>query len=245
MFEEKKQAIRNKLSKLDPQGKETTKILQTVDSLSAYVKENPGKSGVVIALLVAVIGLGAGPLGLGVLTVTQLPILTGAVAFFLRTGLGLLKGEKASTAIGNALRTAVVGYLTGKVIGALSDAVVKAVQVGMPPEIEASILAKVNTLRGDTTNVVGIRFMKHRTVQFGSGGFKMDQATFSNFENSKPFLAMNNSQYATFQQLESVYNARPTVETAKPLFKFLETIRDSQRTQDYIKGAANFSNCDG
>lgn len=51
---------------------------------------------------------------------------------------------------------------------------------------------------------------------------------------------MNDSQYATFQQLESVYNARPTVETAKPLFKFLETIRDSQRTQDYIKGAALF-----
>ena len=93
MFEEKKKALRDKLSKLDTDGKETSYILKTVDGLGAYAKEKPVKTGIIIGLMTFAIGLGAGPLGLGALTAANLPFLTGGVAFVLRTGLGLLKGE--------------------------------------------------------------------------------------------------------------------------------------------------------
>jgi len=149
MFEVQKQELINKLSKTDKDGKETSKILQTVDQLAKYVKQNPGKSGVVIALMTAAIGIGAGPLGLGILTVTKLPILTAAVAFFLRTGLGLLKGEKASTAVGGALKAAAVGWLTGEfirsVVGPIFDAMIK---VPQPAVIQSDIINKVTDATG-------------------------------------------------------------------------------------------------
>jgi NADH:ubiquinone oxidoreductase subunit 6 (subunit J) len=149
LFEEKKQSLRNKLSKTDKEGKETSKILQSVDALAEYAKKNPGKSGVIIALMTTTIGLSAGTLGLGILTATQLPILTGAVAFFLRTGLGLLKGESASTAVGGALKAAAVGWITGKlistVVGPIFDNMIK---VPQPAILQPDVINKVTDATG-------------------------------------------------------------------------------------------------
>ena len=149
LFEEKKQSLRNKLSKTDKEGKETSKILQSVDALAEYAKKNPAKSGIIIALMTATIGLSAGTLGFGILTVTQLPILTGAVAFFLRTGLGLLKGEKASTAVGGALKAAAVGWITGKlissVVGPIFDNMIK---VPQPAILRPDIVDRVTDSTG-------------------------------------------------------------------------------------------------
>ena len=99
--------------------------------------------------MTATIGLSAGTLGFGILTVTQLPILTGAVAFFLRTGLGLLKGEKASTAVGGALKAAAVGWITGKlissVVGPIFDNMIK---VPQPAILRPDIVDRVTDSTG-------------------------------------------------------------------------------------------------
>ena len=136
VFEEKKKALRDKLSKLDKEGKETSYILKTVDGLGEYAKQNPGMSGIIIALMTFAIGLGVGPLGIGALTAASVPILTGAVAFILRSGLGLLKGESASTAVGGALKAGLVGYLTGKAIQQMGSILQKAIEMGQPISIK-------------------------------------------------------------------------------------------------------------
>jgi hypothetical protein len=96
------------------------------------------------------IGLGAGPLGLGALTAANLPFLTGGVAFVLRTGLGLLKGESASAAVGGALKTAVVGWLTGKVISSVMGPVFDhLIKLPQPAIIHPEIIERVTDAQGN------------------------------------------------------------------------------------------------
>ena len=236
VFEEKKKALRDKLSKLDKDGKETSYILKTVDGLGEYAKQNPGKSGVIIALMTFAIGLGVGPLGIGALTAASVPMLTGAVAFILRTGLGLLKGESASTAVGGALKAFVVGYLSGKAISLVGDTVTQMVQMGQPPLISDELIGKVNSLKGETVYVEQIRFMSR--AEFGPGGFNYD--TFRNF-NKGSYIAFTDSQYSTFKQLMNNYNTISNAESAKKLFSFMSQVSNSQTTADYIKGQELFN----
>jgi hypothetical protein len=71
-------------------------------ALGEWVKANPGKSAAVIGVLTALASLAGGPVG-------------GAIAGqVLRGASELLKGEKLSTAIGKGIKTAALGYLSGK-----------------------------------------------------------------------------------------------------------------------------------
>jgi hypothetical protein len=66
------------------------------------MKENPGKSAAIIGVLTALASLAGGPVG-------------GAIAGqVLRGAAELIKGEKLSTAVGKGIKTAALGYLSGK-----------------------------------------------------------------------------------------------------------------------------------
>lgn len=97
-FDQKFEDLKNKINTKFPD----SKILDGVSNLAIWVKENPGKSAAVIGILTALASLAAGPVG-------------GAIAGqVLRGASELLKGEKLSTAIGKGVKTAALGYLSGK-----------------------------------------------------------------------------------------------------------------------------------
>ena len=123
LFEVKKKLLRDKLSKIDPSGKETSTILSTIDALGKYGRENPIKSGVIIGLLTFAAAISAGTLGLGVLASSQVFILATAVSFVLRTGLGLLKGESASASVGAGVKTGAATLAGGAPVGAAVGAI--------------------------------------------------------------------------------------------------------------------------
>lgn len=104
-FEKLKSTIGTKFPELDKQ----------LTSFGTWMKENPGKSAAIIGVLTAIASLAGGPVG-------------GAIAGqILRGSAELIKGEKLSTAVGKGIKTAVMGYLSGKAIEFLSDKVVDAV----------------------------------------------------------------------------------------------------------------------
>jgi hypothetical protein len=82
---------------------------QQLTGLGTWMKENPGKSAAVIGVLTALASLAGGPVG-------------GAIAGqVLRGAAELIKGEKLSTAVGKGIKTAALGYLSGKAFEMLGD----------------------------------------------------------------------------------------------------------------------------
>ena len=91
-FEQLKVKVGSKFPDLDKQ----------LTGLGSWMKENPGKSAAIIGVLTALASLAGGPVG-------------GAIAGqVLRGAAELIKGEKLSTAIGKGIKTAALGYLSGK-----------------------------------------------------------------------------------------------------------------------------------
>jgi hypothetical protein len=91
-FEQLKAKVGAKFPELDKQ----------LTGLGTWMKENPGKSAAIIGVLTTLASLAGGPVG-------------GAIAGqFLRGAAELIKGEKLSTAVGKGIKTAALGYLSGK-----------------------------------------------------------------------------------------------------------------------------------
>ena len=98
-FEQLKAKVGAKFPDLDKQ----------LTGLGSWMKENPGKSAAIIGVLTALASLAGGPVG-------------GAIAGqVLRGAAELIKGEKLSTAIGKGIKTAALGYLSGKAFEMLGD----------------------------------------------------------------------------------------------------------------------------
>jgi len=98
MADEKFEKLKNDINKkfLD------SKLLDGISELGIWMKENPGKSAAIIGVLTALASLAGGPVG-------------GAIAGqVLRGAAELIKGEKLSTAVGKGIKTAALGYLSGK-----------------------------------------------------------------------------------------------------------------------------------
>jgi len=98
-FEDLKSKVGAKFPNLD----------QQLTGLGTWMKENPGKSAAIIGLLTALASLAGGPVG-------------GAIAGqALRGAAELIKGEKLSTAVGKGIKTAALGYLSGKAFEMLGN----------------------------------------------------------------------------------------------------------------------------
>jgi hypothetical protein len=102
-FEDLKSQIREKL------GGDDSKVVQTIEQMGQWAKDNPGKASIVVAALTVVASVGAGasfaPIAAGVLTSAS----------------KLLKGEKLSKSIVAGLEVGAVSWLAGQAIDAIGD----------------------------------------------------------------------------------------------------------------------------
>lgn len=140
-----------------------SKLLDGVSNLAMWVQENPGKSAAVIGVLTALASLAAGPVG-------------GAIAGqVLRGASELLKGEKLSTAIGKGVKTAALGYLSGKFFDMLGDWFAGMRESALPvPGAEESGLANVSW--GATNKITAPGMEWTRTTQgFNVAVFPQEQ----------------------------------------------------------------------
>lgn len=104
-FDAKFEKLKNDINKKFPD----SKILDAISNMGLWAQENPGKTAAIVGVLTAIASLAAGPVG-------------GAIAGqVLRGSVELLKGEKLSTAIGKGIKTAALGYLSGKAFEMLGD----------------------------------------------------------------------------------------------------------------------------
>lgn len=104
-FDQKFENLKNTINTKFPD----SKLLDKISEMGMWAKENPGKTAAIIGVLTAVASLAGGPVG-------------GAIAGqVLRGAAELLKGEKLSTAIGKGIKTAALGYLSGKAFEMLGN----------------------------------------------------------------------------------------------------------------------------
>lgn len=83
-------------------GEKFPEVAKQASAMGEWAKKNPGKTAAIVGVLTAIASLAGGPIG-------------GAIAGqVLRGATELLKGEKLSTAIGKGIKTAALGYLSGK-----------------------------------------------------------------------------------------------------------------------------------
>lgn len=102
-FDQKFEQLKSKVAEKFPD------LAQKTAALGSWVEKNPGKSALVIGILTALASLAGGPVG-------------GAIAGqVLRGAQELLKGEKLSTAVGKGIKTAALGYLSGKAFEIIGD----------------------------------------------------------------------------------------------------------------------------
>jgi hypothetical protein len=103
MFDQKFEDLKGKVAAKFPE------LADKAAGLGEWVKANPGKSAAVIGILTTLAALAGGPVG-------------GAIAGqVLRGAAELLKGEKLSTAVGKGIKTAALGYLSGKAFEMLGN----------------------------------------------------------------------------------------------------------------------------
>jgi len=116
--EQIKQDIKDKLGN-------DSRIISQLEKYSDYAKENPGKTAFVIGVLTAAAAFAAGPAG------------GAAVGFLLRTANEVAKGNKASSAVAKAAKTAAIGALAGMAFDAIGSDVVDNIQAADAEAIDS------------------------------------------------------------------------------------------------------------
>ena len=103
-FDQKFEQLKGKVSQKFP------KLAQQLSGIGEWAKENPGKTAAIIGLLTTLASLAGGPVG-------------GAIAGQVLKGAAeLMKGEKLSTAVGKGAKAAAFGWLTGKAVEFIGNA---------------------------------------------------------------------------------------------------------------------------
>ena len=100
-FDNKVDGLLKKIGDANP------KVAELATKYGEWAKKNPVKQGLIIGMLTAVASLAAGPAG------------GAAAGAVLRAGNELLKGEKASTAVGKAAKGAALGALAGATVNTI------------------------------------------------------------------------------------------------------------------------------
>jgi len=89
-----------------------SKIVQGIQKVSDWAKENPGKASLAVGILTTLAAFAGGPAG------------GAAAGLIFRATKDLLQGEKLSTAVGKSVKTGVYGFLAGKAFQYISDNIV-------------------------------------------------------------------------------------------------------------------------
>ena len=104
MFDQKFEQLKGKVSTKFPA------LAKQLNSMGEWAKANPGKTAAIIGVLTTLAAVAGGPAG-------------GAIAGQILKGAAeLLKGEKLSTAIGKGAKAAAFGWLTGKAVDFIGNA---------------------------------------------------------------------------------------------------------------------------
>ena len=104
MFDQKFEQLKGKVSTKVPA------LAKQLNSMGEWAKANPGKTAAIIGVLTTLAAVAGGPAG-------------GAIAGQILKGAAeLLKGEKLSTAIGKGAKAAAFGWLTGKAVDFIGNA---------------------------------------------------------------------------------------------------------------------------
>ncbi len=99
-------------------------LVKQVQAYGKWGKENPGKQAIIVAVITLAGGMIAGPAG-------------GAIAgFVMRAGNDLIAGEKLSTAVGRAGKTAAIGALVGFAANWLGDNIISNIEMAGIEDIE-------------------------------------------------------------------------------------------------------------
>ena len=102
-----------------------SKIVQGIQKVSDWAKENPGKASIAVGILTTIAAFAGGPAG------------GAAAGLILRASKDLLQGEKLSTAVGKSVKTAAYGALAGLAIQGLTDNMVDNIATGSEAEADA------------------------------------------------------------------------------------------------------------
>jgi hypothetical protein len=86
-----------------------SKIVQGIQKVSDWAKENPGKASLAVGILTAIAAFAGGPAG------------GAAAGLILRSTNELLKGESLSTAVGKSIKTAAYGAIAGWALEGIGD----------------------------------------------------------------------------------------------------------------------------
>ena len=113
-FDDKVEGLLKKIGDKNP------KIAELAKKYGDWAKKNPVKQGLIVGMLTATASVLTGPAG------------GAAAGAILRAGNELLKGEKVSTAIGKAAKTAAVGAGLGALAGVSVDAIGQAFKAAEP-----------------------------------------------------------------------------------------------------------------
>ena len=89
-----------------------SKIVQGIQKISDWAKENPGKASIAVGILTTMAAFAGGPAG------------GAAAGLVLRASKDLLQGEKLSSAAGKSLKTAAYGALAGATFKYISSEIV-------------------------------------------------------------------------------------------------------------------------
>jgi hypothetical protein len=102
-----------------------SKIVQGVQKISDWAKENPGKASLAVGILTTMAAFAGGPAG------------GAAAGLILRASKDLLQGEKLSTAVGKSIKTGVYGALAGMAFKELTDNVIDNIASAQNAELDA------------------------------------------------------------------------------------------------------------
>ena len=102
-----------------------SKIVQGIQKVSDWAKENPGKASLAVGILTTIAAFAGGPAG------------GAAAGLILRASKDLLQGEKLSTAVGKSIKTGVYGALAGMAFKELTDNVLDNIASAQNAELDA------------------------------------------------------------------------------------------------------------
>jgi len=205
-FDQLKSTIGTKFPDLD----------KNLTAMGTWAKENPGKTAAIIGVLTAIASIAGGPLG-------------GAIAGqALRGATELLKGEKLSTAIGKGVKTAALGYLSGKAFELIGDFVGNMRADSIPFGPADAGLEKVSYGATQTLTAPGLKSVEtikgFNIVAFG------DQADAVN--NAMDMI--KNGQAGGFDALKKVAREISSPEYKSAIKDIMANARDAQLSNDSL-----------
>tara|TARA_B100000780_G_C21116797_1_gene451946 strand:- start:201 stop:2426 length:2226 start_codon:yes stop_codon:yes gene_type:complete len=102
-----------------------SKIVQGIEKISDWAKENPGKATLAVGILTTIAAFAGGPAG------------GAAAGLVLRASKDLLQGEKLSNAVGKSVKTAAYGALAGAAFKYISGDIVDNIATAQTAELDA------------------------------------------------------------------------------------------------------------